>query len=70
MKFSHDNKTIDFKPFTVSMTFETQEDANLWTDLLMFNVSIPQMAFGKDSERVSEAIKHMSSLRAEIFAAQ
>lgn len=43
MKFDT-HKEIGFKPFAVTVTFETKEDALTWANMMSYNLSIPCVA--------------------------
>lgn len=46
MKISTETKPQPFKPFTVSITFNSREEALRWNTMLSFNLSIPETVFG------------------------
>lgn len=47
MKVSTETKPQPFRPFTVSITFSSREEALRWSTVLRFNLSIPDLVFGE-----------------------
>lgn len=50
MKFDT-NLNTGFKPFTVTMTFETVEEAKVWLNMMGWNITIPKVAEVPDDKR-------------------
>lgn len=47
-------KTVDkpsFKPITLNLTFETKEEYDMFSVLLSYDVSVPNVVFKSDKEK-------------------
>lgn len=61
MKFET-NTQNGFKPFTVTMTFETREEALTWSNMMSFNLTVPNVTHVEE-ELKDKVTKQMTAFR-------